>query len=150
MIRLGEAVARVECSEKVLPLHVKEAARLLKGSIIHVEHADVPVEMQEEGDEQEQQEQQEQGNGRQVEVSWEMYQQVTKQLLYHLSQQDGGIREATLVQWFLDTQEQAGEIDSELKLQQHCRMCKAIIHNMLEKEKNLVDTTEPPGSWDST
>jgi Predicted ATPase involved in replication control, Cdc46/Mcm family len=41
MIRLSEALARLHCEDTVLPRHVREAFRLLKKSIIHVETEDV-------------------------------------------------------------------------------------------------------------
>lgn len=41
MIRLAEAMARMEISQEVLPKHVKEAYRLLNKSIIRVEQPDV-------------------------------------------------------------------------------------------------------------
>jgi hypothetical protein len=44
MIRLAEARARLDLSDLVTPLHVKEAARLLKKSIVHVESRDVELE----------------------------------------------------------------------------------------------------------
>jgi DNA replication licensing factor MCM6 len=44
MIRLSEALARLHCDEYIQPSYVREAYRLLKTSIIHVETADVDVE----------------------------------------------------------------------------------------------------------
>lgn len=41
MIRLSEAQAKMECSNDVLPRHVKEAYRLLNKSIIRVEQPDI-------------------------------------------------------------------------------------------------------------
>jgi len=41
MIRLSEALARMHCDEEIKPHYVKEAARLLRKSIIHVETDDV-------------------------------------------------------------------------------------------------------------
>lgn len=41
MIRLSEAMARMEISDEVLPKHVKEAYRLLNKSIIRVEQPDI-------------------------------------------------------------------------------------------------------------
>jgi DNA replication licensing factor MCM6 len=41
MIRLSEALARLHCEDSVQPRHVREAFRLLKKSIIHVETQDV-------------------------------------------------------------------------------------------------------------
>lgn len=43
MIRLSEALAKIHLDDKVLVPHVKEAARLLKKSIIKMEHRDVQM-----------------------------------------------------------------------------------------------------------
>lgn len=44
MIRLSESMARMGCSDKVLPKHVKEAYRLLNKSIIRVDQPDIQLE----------------------------------------------------------------------------------------------------------
>jgi DNA replication licensing factor MCM6 len=44
MIRLSEALARLHCDREIQPAYVREAFRLLKTSIIHVETTDVDVE----------------------------------------------------------------------------------------------------------
>ncbi|KAJ6648319.1 DNA replication licensing factor Mcm6 [Pseudolycoriella hygida] len=41
MVRLSEAIAKMECSNEVQPKHVKEAYRLLNKSIIRVEQPDI-------------------------------------------------------------------------------------------------------------
>ncbi|KAJ1822720.1 MCM DNA helicase complex subunit mcm6 [Coemansia sp. RSA 2599] len=43
LIRLSEALARVHCSEVITTQHVREAVRLLRRSIVHVEMDDVDV-----------------------------------------------------------------------------------------------------------
>lgn len=43
MIRLSEALARLHCEDEVKPVHVREAVRLLKTSIIHVESSNVQL-----------------------------------------------------------------------------------------------------------
>ncbi|PVU95145.1 hypothetical protein BB561_002034 [Smittium simulii] len=43
LIRLSEAVARVYCEDEILPKHVKEAVRLLRRSIVHVEMDDIEI-----------------------------------------------------------------------------------------------------------
>jgi DNA replication licensing factor MCM6 len=48
---LSEALARLHCDEFIQPSYVREAYRLLKTSIIHVETADVDVEEDDEDDE---------------------------------------------------------------------------------------------------
>ncbi|XP_035775622.1 DNA replication licensing factor Mcm6 [Anopheles albimanus] len=48
MIRLSEAMAKLECSEEVTLQHVKEAYRLLNKSIIRVEQPDIHLEDEEE------------------------------------------------------------------------------------------------------
>ncbi|EEC07094.1 Mcm2/3, putative, partial [Ixodes scapularis] len=51
MIRLSEGIARMHCSDQVLPKHVKEAYRLLNKSIIRVEQPDINLyEEEEEGE----------------------------------------------------------------------------------------------------
>ncbi|XP_041779036.1 DNA replication licensing factor Mcm6 [Anopheles merus] len=52
MIRLSEAMAKMECSEEVTERHVKEAYRLLNKSIIRVEQPDIHLD-EEEGEENE-------------------------------------------------------------------------------------------------
>jgi len=44
MIRLSEALAKIECMDEVTVKHVKEAKRLLQKSIITVEQPDVDLE----------------------------------------------------------------------------------------------------------
>ncbi|KAL3249855.1 hypothetical protein MRX96_055790 [Rhipicephalus microplus] len=41
MVRIAEGIARMHCSDQVLPKHVKEAYRLLNKSIIRVEQPDI-------------------------------------------------------------------------------------------------------------
>ena len=50
MIRLSEALARLHCDNEVKPAYVREAFRLLKKSIIHVETEDISFDDVEEGD----------------------------------------------------------------------------------------------------
>lgn len=45
MVRLSEALARAYGKEVVTPAHVREARRLLKNSILHVESRDIAVEV---------------------------------------------------------------------------------------------------------
>jgi len=47
MIRLSEAMARMGCSDQVLPKHVKEAYRLLNKSVIRVDQPDIHFEDEE-------------------------------------------------------------------------------------------------------
>ena len=44
MIRLSEALAKLECQEEVTDRHVKEARRLLSKSIVRVEQPDIDLE----------------------------------------------------------------------------------------------------------
>jgi DNA replication licensing factor MCM6 len=52
MVRLSEALARLHCDDIVKPQYVREAFRLLKKSIIHVETEDIALEddFEEQGD----------------------------------------------------------------------------------------------------
>lgn len=48
MIRIAEGIARMHCSDQVLPKHVKEAYRLLNKSVIRVEQPDIHLYEEEE------------------------------------------------------------------------------------------------------
>mmetsp|Transcript_29176 Transcript_29176/g.43370 ORF Transcript_29176/g.43370 Transcript_29176/m.43370 type:complete len:878 (-) Transcript_29176:688-3321(-) len=50
MIRLSEALARLHCDDHIQPSYVREAFRLLRKSIIHVETEDVTFEEGDDGD----------------------------------------------------------------------------------------------------
>ena len=50
MIRLSEALARLHCDDLIKPFYVREAFRLLRKSIIHVETEDITFEEEAEGD----------------------------------------------------------------------------------------------------
>lgn len=52
MIRLSEALARLHCDDEVKPAYVREAFRLLKKSIIHVETEDVTFDDEEDDDDE--------------------------------------------------------------------------------------------------
>ncbi|PVZ99494.1 hypothetical protein BB558_004508 [Smittium angustum] len=43
LIRLSEALARVHCENEVQPRHVREAVRLLRRSVVHVEMDDIEI-----------------------------------------------------------------------------------------------------------
>lgn len=53
MVRIAEGIARMHCSDQVLPKHVKEAYRLLNKSIIRVEQPDIHLYEEEEENEAE-------------------------------------------------------------------------------------------------
>jgi DNA replication licensing factor MCM6 len=50
MIRLSEALARLHCDDDIRPAYVREAFRLLRKSIIHIETEDVTFDQEEEED----------------------------------------------------------------------------------------------------
>jgi DNA replication licensing factor MCM6 len=47
LVRLSEALARLHCQDIIMPEHVKEAARLLQKSIIHVQTDDIVLDEEE-------------------------------------------------------------------------------------------------------
>lgn len=49
LIRLSEALARVHCSEEIIPAYVKEASRLLSNSILKVEKPQLDLETEQDG-----------------------------------------------------------------------------------------------------
>jgi DNA replication licensing factor MCM6 len=59
MIRIGEALARVHCDTVIRPQYIREAARLLRKSIIHVETDDVALDGVGDDDDEEEEEEEE-------------------------------------------------------------------------------------------
>lgn len=106
MIRLSEAMARIYCSETVLPKHVQEAFRLLNKSIIRVETPEINFESEEssvipipEGEEEGEGEGDREGMtdhtngesdrlvkpaGRKIRVTYEQYRTIANLLILHL------------------------------------------------------------------
>lgn len=139
MIRLSEAMAKMECSGEVLPKHVNEAYRLLNKSIIRVEQPDIHL-----GEEEEQQhmeiDENVPDNGQQAEnegdeaaapvtkktfsLTFDEYKNLSNMLILHLREEESkciaqgsdteGIKKSDLVQWYLEQIQEMLETEEDL------------------------------------
>eukprot|EP01147_Barroeca_monosierra_P008323 gene8323-869_t len=157
MIRLSEALARLHCDEKVRPEYVREACRLLRQSIIHVETDDVPLIADIDGDQQydgERSEPESQGEsqpkkqGAPASVSFEKYQHIAFQLVHHLQSLDEssesfqGITVAELIRWYLAENEE--DFPDTEALETEAELVRLIIRRLVGTDGALLDVT--PGT----
>lgn len=144
MVRLSEALAKMECMNEVQAKHAKEAYRLLNKSIIRVEQPDIhldddddellaSVDVDMEGENIPPNDQvpvdgeEVNGNGLQkkkLTLSFEDYKNLSNMLVMHMRQEETrmdaeesdseGIRRDDLISWYLETIEDQMESEEEL------------------------------------
>ncbi|KAJ2665020.1 MCM DNA helicase complex subunit mcm6 [Coemansia sp. RSA 1199] len=132
LIRLSEALARAHCADIITPDHVREAVRLLRRSIVHVEMDDIEVQADAEDtmdatsaleavDEPE--------PSRAVNIKRDDFERIRAMLALHLheastqSEDDEGVRREDLVEWYLSQREDAlADEEAFAREDQHARM----------------------------
>ena len=135
MIRLSEAMARMGCSDQVLPKHVKEAYRLLNKSIIRVDQPDIHFEDEEAiaaaldedmdvdnaGDENitspdASQVQASQSSKKQLRLSYEEYRTMANLIVHYLRRKETeDVRKKDLVGWYIE-ETLGSEIESQVNI----------------------------------
>lgn len=156
LIRLSEAVARVNLEETVTVAHVAEAFDLQYNSLRRVEREnidlgeDIPAAEAGGGEA-------EAGGGdgggggapgadpnapparRRMRITWEQYQRIGMMLAHHLQQKsaDGDdVTEEELIAWYMEQVEE--EIESEAQLLEQQHKVQLIINRMIEKDRVIV------------
>lgn len=134
MIRLAEAMAKMEISDEVQPKHVKEAYRLLNKSIIRVEqpviHLDKENDEQQqlaEGETDEQEQEVEVEPKKKLVMSFEEYKNLSNMIVIYMRREEQrmeegeseetnreGIRKSDLIEWYLRMIEDQIESEEEL------------------------------------
>ncbi|KAK6644349.1 MCM DNA helicase complex subunit mcm6 [Polyplax serrata] len=135
MIRLAEAMAKMECSDEVNEKHVHEAYRLLNKSIIRVEQPDIILDEDQENQQIDMGENDEnamdtstQGENdapvRQVKVTYEEYHNIYYMITHHIrkleeeSETAGdeykGMRKSEVVSWYLEQIQDTIETEEDL------------------------------------
>ncbi|KAJ2744924.1 MCM DNA helicase complex subunit mcm6 [Coemansia sp. BCRC 34301] len=155
LIRLSEALARAHCAEVVTTRHVREAVRLLRRSIVHVEMDDVEVyegeeeEEKEEEEEEEEEEEVQQGDPesvRKVSVRREDFDRVRSMLVLRLRQvteadtESEGVRQNDLVDWYLAQREDAMQSEDDFGHEQ--RLAKTVLKYLLAVEGCIIALRE--------
>ncbi|KAK4337259.1 hypothetical protein RND71_044162 [Anisodus tanguticus] len=152
LIRLSEALARLNCSEHVEVKHVKEAARLLNKSIVRVEQPDINfdedevVETQMEDDLNPQSPSQEIRSLKNLKLSYEEYQSIAKKIIHKLKQEDynsenqetQGLKYCEIVEWYLEQCEQEGSIQNKEELIENKILCERVIDRLIKVDNILI------------
>ncbi|KYN10330.1 DNA replication licensing factor Mcm6 [Trachymyrmex cornetzi] len=146
MVRLSEALAKIECMDEVTIKHVKEAKRLLQKSIITVEQPDIDLE-----------EGMNHGNlasngtsheppKKKLTMTFEEYKNLSNMLVLHMrsveeSEDDtrGGIRKSELIAWYLD--QIPDQLESEKELLDQKNFIEKIIDRLTYHDQIIIPLT---------
>jgi len=151
MIRLSEAMARMGCSDQVLPKHVKEAYRLLNKSVIRVDQPDIHFEDEEAMDKElmddmdnmevDQDENvaspagdaagltaSQQTTKKSLKLSYEEYKAMAIMIVHYLRKKDTeDVRKKDLVAWYIE------EVTNDIESQEEIVEKKQIVEKVLDK-----------------
>ncbi|XP_044743187.1 DNA replication licensing factor Mcm6 [Chrysoperla carnea] len=165
MIRLAEAMAKMECADFVQAKHVKEAFRLLNKSIIRVEQPDIYLNDDENSDEMMETEGEHQTNGgtenghtqeqtngtsaatkKKLTLSFEEYKTLTNTLVVFMRNEETrleseggsneGIRKSDVVAWYLNLIEE--QIESEDELIERKLMIEKVIDRLIYHDQIII------------
>ena len=161
MIRLSESMARLGCSEQVLPKHVKEAYRLLNKSIIRVDQPDIhfdeeegeedveametaeeadriqsPVAPTPTGDSQQTGERQK----KQLKLSYEEYKTMATLFVHHIREREAeDVRKSDVLSWYIETIVSSGGDDlSQEDLIERQQICEKVLDRLAYQDNVLV------------
>lgn len=131
MIRLSEAMARMSCSDQVLPKHVKESYRLLNKSIIRVDQPDIHFDDEEAAAAMEDDMDVEENvaspdpslvqssqptSKRQLRLSYEEYRTMANVIVHYLRKKESeDIRKKDVVHWYIE-ETLSGDSESQVSL----------------------------------
>jgi DNA replication licensing factor MCM6 len=161
MIRLSEAIAKVNCTEEITPEMVVEAYTLLRQSIISVEHDDVEVIDEEEdpalaaedtqetlraaagtqdtamgGDEAPSQK-------RQHKITWEEYTKMVNMFVQRINDDESGsgdgVNGETLVSWYLEQKE--SEMEGEEDYHREKALAAMVLKKMVKVSRPLLQVS---------
>ncbi|KAJ2907483.1 MCM DNA helicase complex subunit mcm6, partial [Coemansia aciculifera] len=148
LIRLSEALARAHCAEVVTTRHVREAVRLLRRSIVHVEMDDIEVYPEEE------EEDEETGvaagaageatEARKLTVRREDFDRVRSMLVLRLrddanesaEDESEGLRQDDLFDWYLAQREDAMQSEDDFAHEQ--RLVKTVLKYLISVEGCVI------------
>ena len=140
LVRLSEALAKVHLVDKITPLFVKEASRLLKTSIIHVDMPDVNLDFEREW----QKENEENEENKIKKITGAEYEKLKTGIIYIIKElEKKGVKSSikNIIEHYLEdkfetleTQQQAIELSEKLNL---------VIDRLKEKENILIASEDP-------
>ncbi|XP_018332250.1 DNA replication licensing factor Mcm6 [Agrilus planipennis] len=157
MIRLAEAMARMEVSDEVRPKHVNEAFRLLNKSIIRVEQPDIYLdeepnvqheddEMRDKGDDETIQETEEPAPPpkKKLVLSFEEYKTLSNMIIVHMRREEArleeenkeGIHRSDVIAWYLNLI--SDQIESEDELVEKKEMIEKIVDRLIYHDQVII------------
>lgn len=158
LIRLSEAMARMECCNFVEVKHVKEAVKLLSRSVVKVQQPDVNFEDEiEEVDEEEavperNVEMAEPTTAKSFKITYEDFRSMANMFVIQLRreenriEEDGetgeGLRRSELINWYLSQRE---DIESEDELHQQKMLCEKVLDRLVNVDHILVSLKPSEG-----
>ena len=162
MIRLSEALARMNCQEKIRPEFVREASRLLQKSIVNIEAE--PVELEAVPDSED-----EDISGMDVDgepsqepaaepvaplkekmiLTFEEYRRITDLMVRYLRQKEveagdeevPEVSQGMLISWFI---ENVDDLETEEEVEQREKILAAVIRKLVERENILLVVSDSP------
>jgi len=156
MIRLSEAMARMGCSDQVLPKHVKEAYRLLNKSVIRVDQPDIHFEDEEAAaamdDDMEVMEgieenvaspdptltASQQTTKKSLKLSYEEYRTMANLIVHYLRKKDAeDIRKNDLVAWYIE-ETLGGDIESQEEIVEKKQIVEKVLDKLAYTDNVLV------------
>lgn len=151
LIRLSEAMARMNCSDIVEVKHIKEASRLLNKSILKIDQPDINL-----MEEQEEEEVNKENADTQttdmasaavgsLKITYETYRNITNMLVIQLQREETkieageseGIRKSELIQWYLE--QCVSEIENETELVSKKLICEKVIDKLISVDHILIE-----------
>merc|ERR1712130_587365 len=140
LIRLSEALARLHCDSVVHPKYVKEAARLLKKSIISVDSEDVPLSDPLDDQKEEKEQKEEQEEKEQLTINYNAYMRTANLIVYFIrrkeSEPEQGIKQKEIER--LVMKEKEDEMESEQDIERENKLLKFVIHRLIEVDHILL------------
>ncbi|CAO3655593.1 unnamed protein product [Mucor hiemalis] len=165
MVRLSEAIARVNCREEITEAYVGEAFNLLQKSIIRVEEEDVDIDdnvddvddevmknaealngMSLDEGQQQQQAQQTEETSQRITIQYEKFNEIKLMLAHRLrlnhldTEEDTGMRLSELIMWYLEQVE--SEIDD---IDYATLVVRKIIKRLLKTGETLIAIRQETG-----
>ncbi|KAI9000197.1 MCM2/3/5 family-domain-containing protein [Gaertneriomyces semiglobifer] len=160
MIRLSEALAKLHCSHKITMDHVKEAAHILRTSIVHVEQDEVEIEQDAETSNVMGAQEASAGTSasdlpqppvkQTIKLSAEEYQRIVHALLLQIKKADQesgeaigvGMKRSEVIDWYLEMLEEEGLMDTEEQLLYQRKLIKSVLNRLVKKDHVLLEVQD--------
>merc|ERR1711936_536018 len=161
MIRLSEAMARMGCSDQVLPKHVKEAYRLLNKSVIRVDQPDIHFEDEEaaalmDDDNMEVDPDEnvaspdpnlaasQQTTKKSLKLSYEEYKAIAMMIVHYLRKKDTeDVHKKDVVAWYIE--EVANDIESQEEIVEKKQIVEKVLDKLAYNDNVLVPLNQKKG-----